>query len=307
MENLTTSSHDQSAQAHPTVPGARLGFSHLTLDPAFPLLVVLDGHRDDTPITQLHVHDAVEIGYCIEGSGTFYVGNKILPFRQGDFTVITDREFHRCRSSVGSLSRWVWFFLDPARLLVPHVTSNLAWQTDRFSGSHFQNVLSPESYPSLANYVSLLVNEARHGDEYRASNLRSLFLLLIQELHRQFPPPPTDRPPGDPNASNLARIAPALDLLAGHFHRPLTVGELADACHMSLRSFQVHFSLLMGTTPQLYLRDSRVHAAAAMLIDPGKSITDIALKCGFNSLSSFNRAFRKVYDTNPRDFRKQNI
>ena len=94
---------------HPQLPGASFGFSPLGLDFAFPLDIVLDGERDDQAITHLHIHDALEIGCCLEGSGTFYIGSKILPFRAGDVTVITDREFHRCRSSPGTRSRWAWF------------------------------------------------------------------------------------------------------------------------------------------------------------------------------------------------------
>src|SRR3954468_4699459 len=152
---------------NPQLPSASLEFSPLELDPAFPLDIVLDGQRDDRAITQLHIHDALEIGCCLEGSGTFYIGSKILPFRAGDVTVITDREFHRCRSSPGTRSRWAWFFLQPSRLLVPHATPSLAWEPERFSGSHFENVLAPAVHPTIATLARQLIAEASAADAFQ--------------------------------------------------------------------------------------------------------------------------------------------
>lgn len=279
-------------------------FSPLELDPEFPLDVVLDGERDDAPITQLHIHDAFELGCCLAGSGTFYVGAKILPFREGDITVLTDREFHRCRSSPGTSSRWAWFFFEPTRLLVPHAAPTLCWEPPRFCGTRFSNVLPPARYPRLAEFVRQLVLEARGDDAFTRVNLRALLLLIVNELHRLFPRV-RRVVAADLSAQALARIAPALQRIASGFQDPVTVPELARHCGMSVRSFQQHFVRLIGHSPQQHLLSSRVQAAAALLADPGSAIADIAYRCGFNTLSSFNRAFRAAHRTSPRAFRRR--
>ncbi|QDU08747.1 HTH-type transcriptional activator RhaS [Gimesia aquarii] len=280
------------------------GISRLNLNPEFPLNVYLDGHRDDTPVTELHVHDGLELGYCTAGSGTFYVGNKILPFHAGDMTVITSHEYHRCHSTPGTTSQWVWFFLDPIRLLVPHAACEFVWESERFCGAPFVNVIPNGENSLLHDLMKMLIDEAKQEDEYRNSNLRSLLFLLINELHRRFPRRGTDDQT-TPNATGLSRIVPALNLIAQHFHEPLTVTELAAACDLSVRSLQAHFATQMGMTPQRYLMKSRVQAAAAMLHNHQNRITEVALSSGFNSLSAFNRAFRKIYSMNPREYRKQ--
>lgn len=277
-------------------------FSPLELDSDFPLEIVLDGERDDAPITQLHIHDAFELGVCLSGSGTFYVGAKILPFCEGDITVLTDREFHRCRSSPGTRSRWAWFFFEPTRLLVPHPVPAITWEPQRFSGPRFTNVLRADKFPRLADFVRQLTLEARSQDAFSTMNLRALLLLVVNELHRLFP-----RPSGGAKAAlsahALARIAPALSRIADSFHEPLAVPELAKACGMGVRSFQAHFTRLIGHSPQQHLLNSRVQAAAALLVDKDRAIADVAYACGFNTLSSFNRAFRAAYRASPRDFR----
>lgn len=289
---------------NPQLPGAALGFSPLELDPAFPLDIVLDGQRDDQAITQLHIHDALEIGCCLEGSGTFYIGSKILPFHQGDVTVITDREFHRCRSSPGTRSRWAWFFLHPPRLLVPHATPALAWKPERFCGPKFTNVLAAAAHPRIAALAGQLVDEARQTDAHVRTNLRALLVLLLNELHRQFPKP-RRKGKTDHSARALTRIATALQMIASRFQEPLTIPELARSCAMSVRNFQLQFTRHMGLSPQAHLLKSRIQAAAALLADMDRSIADIAFACGFNTLSSFNRAFKAMQSQSPREYRAQ--
>jgi len=292
---------------YPQLPGASLDYSPLELDPSFPLDIVLDGERDDQPITQLQIHDALEIGFCLEGSGTFYIGSKILPFGAGDITVITDREFHRCRSSPGTRSRWAWFFLQPARLLVPHATPTLTWEPERFSGPDFKNVLAAAAHPTIASFAGQLIAEAGAADGFQRTNLRALLVLLLNELHRRFPRPHR-RAKEDRSARAVARIAPALQMISTRFHEPLTIPALAEASAMSVRNFQLQFTKLMGVSPQTHLLHSRIQAAAAALLaDREVGIADVAFSCGFNSLSSFNRAFKAIHRTSPREFRRRSV
>ncbi len=55
-----------------------------------------------------------------------------------------------------------------------------------------------------------------------------------------------------------------------------------------------------------YVLDIRLEKVLQMLTDPdarGHSISAIALKCGFNDISYFNRVFRKRYGCTPSDLR----
>ncbi len=74
---------------------------------------------------------------------------------------------------------------------------------------------------------------------------------------------------------------------------------------MSVRNFQLQFTRLMGGSPQAHLLKSRIQAAAALLADHDRAITEIAFSCGFNTLSSFNRAFKAMHKMNPRDYRQR--
>ena len=64
----------------------------------FPLYFQQNYIQKDEEITELHVHDKFEIGYCYEGSGIFVVENKVIPFSEGDVCVLSSSEITYTKS-----------------------------------------------------------------------------------------------------------------------------------------------------------------------------------------------------------------
>ncbi len=283
---------------------------HVTipLDAEFPLRVVVEGSRDGEPIDALHAHDVLELGLCTTGSGTFYVGPKILPFRAGDVTVLTPLEWHRCRSTPGTRSAWHWFFFDPARLLAPlgpaHLTYNPRW----YAGPGFTNVLTPDQAPTLAPILRDAAAEFQGRSPCRQTSIRALLLLLLNRLHDRVRPdtlPPLDEGSVLTPPAPLPIVA-ALDAITQHPQRAWRIEELADRCCMSLRNFQLQFQRIMQTTPRAYLRQCRLQTAAALLRSTDLPIAQVARRSGFSTSSSFHRAFRQEFAQSPLAFRRNN-
>jgi AraC-like DNA-binding protein len=65
-----------------------------------------------------------------------------------------------------------------------------------------------------------------------------------------------------------------------------------------------YFKNTMGTSFIDYLKDYRLAMAARLLQASDASILEIAEDVGFESLSYFNRAFKKRYGMTPTQFRK---
>lgn len=285
------------AQKAQKTPG--LSFSPLDLPRDFPLDMELSGTRDDKPIRFLHIHNALELGYCRAGAGTLFVGGKVLPVRAGDMTVITDLEMHRFQSAAGTSSSWAWFFFQPAVLLGPQFAGLFSYDAGRYCGADFCNVLSGQDHPELAVIFREMIAEAGSRRPHHRDSLRALILVLLNRIDatvgRCRAPIRTS-----PARRDIERICPALDLISRQHSEPLPLSILASACHMSLRNFQIVFMRAMGCSPAQYLIRARVRSAQGMLAGTDAPITQIALSCGFGSLSSFNRNFRKVAGRSPR-------
>ncbi|YCA13389.1 helix-turn-helix transcriptional regulator [Bacillus sp. AK128] len=61
----------------------------------------------------------------------------------------------------------------------------------------------------------------------------------------------------------------------------------------------------IGTSPAKYINALRIEKAKEQLKRTNHGITSIAFECGFGSLSTFERAFKRIYHCSPQEFRKR--
>ncbi|GAB5554714.1 MAG: AraC family transcriptional regulator [Saprospiraceae bacterium] len=106
------------------------------------------------------------------------------------------------------------------------------------------------------------------------------------------------------------------DTYQNHIHRvfeyidenlavDLSLNIVAGIAFISPYHFHRIFKFVTGETLNKYVTRKRVEQATATLLHSGLSITEIALKYGFNDLSSFSRTFHKYYGCSPTEFKKQ--
>ena len=89
-----------------------------------------------------------------------------------------------------------------------------------------------------------------------------------------------------------------------HLNQHLTLDKIAREAGASPFHFVRIFLAYTGETPFDFLRRVRLIAAVGMLQeDPAGSITEIALSVGYETLSAFNKVFKKRLDLSPREFR----
>jgi len=103
---------------------------------------------------------------------------------------------------------------------------------------------------------------------------------------------------GDP------RIARAFADMVARPGAPRSVQNLADVAGLSRSAFMARFTQTFGSSPMVVLRRLRMRHAANLLAGEGLSIDQIAQEAGYASRSSFVRAFRKAYGTDPSDYRR---
>lgn len=287
-------------------PKYPVSYAPIELDEEFPFAVSDLYVQLDRTITCLHRHDVPELGYCCEGNGIFVVGNKVMSFKAGDIVVIAPREFHLAQSVKGTVSKWHWVYFDPPRLLFSSgepILSNFS----RFQGEHFSNIIAAEAQPELCRLVKALVENGLDVRPFRRERLLALLTLFIAELHTAFAALPKTPEDFDvPQPESLWRLNAALQYLSGHYREPLPIARLAKLCCLSVTHFRRLFRQATGKTPLEYLHRIRIVMAMAELRRGEASIGEIALACGFDSLSSFNRRFKHVTGEAPRDWRRRN-
>lgn len=83
-----------------------------------------------------------------------------------------------------------------------------------------------------------------------------------------------------------------------------TSAQLADKVDLSLFQFKRGFKQLFGVSPYFMLTEIRLHKARALLKDTGLTILQIAVKTGYRSSESFDKAYKKMFGISPSEERK---
>jgi len=94
------------------------------------------------------------------------------------------------------------------------------------------------------------------------------------------------------------------------FHRmpasDWTVETLAGHAHLSRTAFATRFKRHVGKTPMRYVRQYRMHRAAFLLEEqPAATVNQIAWDVGYESVSSFIKAFQREMGRSPSAFRQR--
>lgn len=116
---------------------------------------------------------------------------------------------------------------------------------------------------------------------------------MIVDPRASTPPPP----------GYAVRVNRAVDHVLRHLDEPLRLESLAAVAGFSPFHFHRVFRALMGETLQRFVKRVRLERALAqMSLSPRRSLTSIALACGFSSSSDFTRSFRQRYGVAPSAF-----
>jgi AraC-like DNA-binding protein/ligand-binding sensor protein len=101
------------------------------------------------------------------------------------------------------------------------------------------------------------------------------------------------------------QIARAKVFITDHQGEDLSLSAVARAVNMSAFYFCKVFKQATGLTFTDYLARIRVEKVKNLLLDPHKRISEVAFAAGFQSLSQFNRVFRKIAGEAPTAYRER--
>jgi len=126
--------------------------------------------------------------------------------------------------------------------------------------------------------------------------LQSFALQLGDSAHRLLFATATHEPEAVRNAKSF---------IHAHLAEPMSLEAVASAVNVSPFHFCKLFKRATGLTFTDFVNRARVEKAKRMLMKPAARITEVAYDVGFQSLSHFNRSFRRIADESPTEFRSR--
>jgi AraC-like DNA-binding protein len=259
----------------------------------------------------IHTHDVVEIAYIVSGKATHYLGRDAFATEPGCMAIMHYTQAHGFETTAEGIDI-INLYLDLERFALPDLGEELARPLYQILPTHpslrhrrdqFVHLRFPPGGPQEALLMAMLSEQDAAAPGYREALRSQLRLLLIA-------------------CARLAQSQGAYQLLGEVGETEQKVEELRralDADPAQSVSLEAVARRLGWTKPHLcrafkrhtgatiteYLQRQRIAAAMARLRNSRDSVLDVAMACGFNDQSYFNRAFRAVVGTTPREYRRK--
>lgn len=148
--------------------------------------------------------------------------------------------------------------------------------------------------------LALEILRRHHGTEMAAAAARNLVVYLQRAGGQQQ----YSTHLAAQRASDQA-ISDLLAHIADHPDGNLSVTALADHMGMAPRSFQRLFTKQVGTSPGAYVERVRIDAARRLLERTDDGLGRVARQCGYTTVETFHRSFRRLVGVTPADYRNR--
>lgn len=108
-----------------------------------------------------------------------------------------------------------------------------------------------------------------------------------------------------PDTFNEERVNRVCRYINENLHQPITVVQAARLANLSEGAFSRFFHAHLGKTFPAMVNELRIGRACRLLTETDMPVTQVAMSCGYNNLSNFNRQFLRLKGISPRHFRRQ--
>lgn len=250
-----------------------------------------------------HWHEALEFNLVTDGTVKVSTANQTQVFRKGEGFFINS-------NVLASMEN------EEACILDSHLFHPV------FLGGHFKSVFetkylnpvtqnrnldllclrgtTPEQKTILSKLRQLSRLQEIPDAEFQTRNLLSeIWLLLLEEIRN------ADNSIFHGHQKNQDRILTMMAYIQENFAEKLTLEDIADSAAVSTRECLRCFRASIHQSPMEYLIEYRVQTAKKLLETTDFSITNIALRCGFNSNSYFTKLFHRSTGKTPNAYRKE--
>jgi AraC-like DNA-binding protein len=248
---------------------------------------------------EYHFHPEIELVCVIAGTGTRHVGYHKSNFTNGDLVLIGSNIPH---SGFGLNSS------DPHEEIVVQFK---------------QEILQFPSQEVEGNIINFLLDQAQYGVRFSNKTklkmipkLRKLldfegfrrYLVLLEILYdlskvKDYTLLNKQIMPYKIITKNKKRLQDIFSFVEDNYHKEINIETVANLANLTIPAFCNFFKKTTQITFTEFVNRFRI-GKACLLITREISPSDVCFQCGFNSVSYFNRMFKKYTDKTPSDYKK---
>ena len=248
-----------------------------------------------------HWHNAIEITMPLVNNYTYTINNTKYELLEFDMIIVPPGELHETIAPQEGkrlifLCAFTFFYNNsPFTPLLPLLTN--------------VTVLKRDSSP-LHGRISALFQEMCH--EFSVSDAlmeaaiysKLIQILLLIQRHNLTKINPFESSPFSKQKEYIDKMLKVTRYINDNYKTEISLDELSAIAGYSKFHFSRVFKQYTGMTHVDYLNQVRIKAAEKMMMNPDTPITEIAINSGFNSITTFNRTFKKLKNHTPSKFKE---
>lgn len=234
-----------------------------------------------------HFHDKIELVYCFEGIRGKRVGEKEYVLQTGEALVIFPNIAHETLIIPGDEQT--------KSISVVCKTEFFSSLLPEFSTKRPTNPVI--SAPQISEKVVRAFHQLRSATN--SAEVLGWTLVALSDLMQQLELVPIK------NQDGFSLAPRVIAYINDNYQKPLSINHLAKVFGYSA-SYITHIFYEQLKVPfRSYLTAVRSEHAAELIRSTDKNLTEIAFECGYNSLNTFCRCFKKRFDLTPTEYKKK--
>lgn len=261
-------------------------------------------HNDEAENYPIHWHTALEIIMPIQNDYTVIIDGTSHTFHEGDIWITAPGTLHELIAPPFG-ERLIMLF-DYSLICNVNGLDSLLHTLLPYK------LITKEEYPELNKKLQYyLLEVSREYDNpipFTEACVYSLMIRFFVTLGRTNFNANTKFPGITNNKQHeyVEKFMNVCNYITDHCTENITVDQLADLAGFSKFHFARLFKQFANMSCYDYLTQKRIAVAERLLIEPNISITEVAMRSGFNSLSTFNRIFKAAKNCTPSEYKNLN-
>ena len=246
--------------------------------------------------TDMHYHHAYQLYYAIEGEHDYLIGDTFYKISKSDLVFIPVDAVHRANRK--SASRFLVYFKPTFinKYVQPLMRDKLLGNTPIvFHGDASTDAQLGELFSKLHSEYERQQKQPQYADELLLVKylLQILFLLYTSEnVYR----------PAIPEDNRMSKI---IKYVNENYPYISSMDEIASKFYISKYYLCHLFKEHMEVSFISYLNTIKIRAACELLRTSDLTLSQIATRCGFNSIPYFCKVFKESKGISPSQYRKQ--
>lgn len=249
----------------------------------------------------VHWHDAVEMIMPIKNKYSITVGETVYELRENDVIIVPPCELHSMPAMPG---RRLIFQCDNSVLSQVSALEPImrAFVAPLLISPEYDKELHILAKKTMLDILSMYDSHSELADVKIYTELISLFMNIREfQIENSKRIMDVDEYKIDEYSEKFGVVLKYID---SNYMYDISLDQLADVAGYSKYHFSRIFKQYNSMSYLQYINARRTKAAEHLLMDPEMPITEVAMRSGFKSLTTFNRIFKEIKHCTPTDFKK---